>query len=49
MQYGSGIVSSLILTFLPNDSAFPMMIVIGVFVIVCAIIAYPSDEQYNRI
>ena len=49
MQYGSGIVSSLILTFLPNNSAFPMMIVIGVFVIVCAIIAYPSDEQYNRI
>ncbi|MDY5254757.1 MAG: hypothetical protein SPH12_08930 [Veillonella caviae] len=49
MQYGSGIVSSLILTFLPNDSAFPMMIVIGVFVIVCSIIAYPSDEQYNRI
>lgn len=49
MQYGSGIVSSLILTFLPNDSAFPMMIVIGVFVIICAIIAYPSDEQYNRI
>lgn len=49
MQYGSGIVSSLILTVLPNDSAFPMMGVIAVFVILCAIIAYPEDEIYHRI
>ncbi|WP_251422447.1 multidrug effflux MFS transporter [Veillonella agrestimuris] len=49
MQYGSGIVSSLILTVLPNDSPIPMMMVIGVFVIISAIIAYPEDERYSRI
>jgi len=49
MQYGSGIVSSLILTFLPNDTADPMMGVIAIFVIICAIIAFPEDEKYNRI
>ena len=49
MQYGSGIVSSLILTVLPNNSPMPMMIVIGVFVIISAIIAYPEDERYSRI
>lgn len=49
MQYGSGIVSSLILTVLPNDSPMPMMMVIGVFVIISAIIAYPEDERYSRI
>ena len=49
MQYGSGIVSSLILTFLPNDTAYPMMGVIAIFVIICAMIAFPEDEKYNRI
>ncbi|MFR4175155.1 MAG: MFS transporter, partial [Veillonella nakazawae] len=49
MQYGSGIVSSLILTFLPNDTADPMMGVIALFVIICAVIAFPDDEKYNRI
>ena len=49
MQYGSGIISSLILTFLPNDTADPMMGVIAIFVIICAIIAFPEDEKYNRI
>ena len=49
MQYGSGIVSSLMLTFLPNDTADPMMGVITIFVIICAIIAFPEDEKYNRI
>ena len=48
MQYGSGIVSSLILTFLPNDTAYPMMGVIAIFVIICAMIAFPEDEKYNR-
>ena len=49
MQYGSGIVSSLILTFLPNDTAYPMMGVIAIFVSICAMIAFPEDEKYNRI
>ena len=49
MQYGSGIISSLILTFLPHDSAMPMMAIIAVFVICCAVIAYPEHEQYHRI
>ena len=49
MQYGSGIISSLILTFLPHDSAIPMMSVIMVFVVICAVIAYPEDEQYYHI
>lgn len=49
MQYGSGIISSLILTFLPHDSAIPMMSVIMVFVVSCAVIAYPEDEQYHHI
>ena len=49
MQYGSGIVSSLMLTFLPNDTADPMMGVIALFVIICAVIAFPEDEKYNRI
>ncbi len=49
MQYGSGIISSLVLTFLPNNSAYPMMSVITIFVIICAIIAFPEDEKYNRI
>ena len=40
MQYGSGIISSLILTFYPNDTADPMMGVIAIFVIICAIIAF---------
>lgn len=49
MQYGSGIISSLILTFLSHDSAIPMMSVIMVFVVICAAIAYPEDEQYHHI
>lgn len=49
MQYGSGIISSLTLTFLPHDSAIPMMSVIMVFVVICAVIAYPEDEQYYHI
>ncbi len=48
MQYGSGIISSLVLTFLPNDSAFPMMSVIAIFVIICAILAFPRDKRYDH-
>ena len=29
--------------------AYPMMGVIAIFVIICAIIAFPEDEKYNRI
>lgn len=43
MQYGSGIVPSLLLTLFPNDSAMPMMVVIAVFVIASAIVAYPEE------
>ena len=48
MQYGSGIISSLVLTFLPNNSAFPMMSVIAIFVIICAILAFPRDKRYDH-
>ena len=48
MQYGSGIISSLMLTFLPNDSAYPMMSVIAIFVIICAILAFPRDKRYDH-
>lgn len=48
MQYGSGIISSLVLTFLPNNSAYPMMSVITIFVIICAILAFPRDKRYDH-